>query len=335
MECQVGHSHAVWLHWRCPASFWPLCQWGKYVTARGHGLYCWNLASKGCIPGAPSQTGRNHLERSVPLSLPPRVVQTELRLPLDRVPSNTVHYDLREFKLFNLGYLATESAERLSQIREAQPAASRPRRCAYELISYSIVSLFVCQPDVLIFARIATGLCSNADKHKPTATKQLAGAWTCHASHSYHIHPHYKARYGQPRRFLCVFLDCICTCPTSISPLSAEVDSSKLTLPTAMLSENAISGDLPYPSQHHVEFNEHNFSHMAIFSCRMTNAEGWYINESNSQYVTFLDCGLCPHRKSTIVVGARNVLRFEFEKARRRQEPKWGDLGDGRVVLAA
>ena len=49
-----------------PSPFWPLCQWGKRVTA-------------------------HNLERSVPLSLPPRVVQTESRLPLDRVPSNIIH----------------------------------------------------------------------------------------------------------------------------------------------------------------------------------------------------------------------------------------------------
>ena len=55
-----------------------------------------------------------------------------------------------------------QPGQRPSQIGEAQPAASRPRRYAYELISYSTMSPFVCQLDVLIFPRIATGLCRQA-----------------------------------------------------------------------------------------------------------------------------------------------------------------------------
>jgi hypothetical protein len=47
----------------------------------------------------------------------------------------------------------------------------------------------------LIFARLATGVCRQAQTRD-----DKAGAKGAKASHSYHIHPHYMARHGQPRR---------------------------------------------------------------------------------------------------------------------------------------
>ena len=58
--------------------------------------------------------------------------------------------------------------------------------------------IHVCRPGVLIFARLATGLCRQAQTRD-----DKAGAWG-QRSHSYHIHPHYMARDGQFRRTLFV-----------------------------------------------------------------------------------------------------------------------------------
>ena len=89
------------------------------------------------------------------------------------------------------------------------------------------------------------------------------------------------AQYGQ-RSTLSLSL---CLSRLHLPYLSAEVDLARQCRQLAMLNENAIKGDLPYPRD--VEFNEHNFSRMAIFSCGMTNSDRWYISGSNSQYVIF------------------------------------------------
>ena len=112
-----------------PSLLWPLCQWDERVSdgVTRHGLYCWNLAG-------PRVVQTNHA-----CTHEPRAVKySPIRSPRVQVvqPGQRISWTPSQIGKF-----------------EAQPAASRPRRYAYELISYSTVSLFVCQLDVLIFAR--------------------------------------------------------------------------------------------------------------------------------------------------------------------------------------
>jgi hypothetical protein len=99
------------------------------------------------------------------------------------------------------------------------------------------------------------------------------------SSHSYHIHPHYMALHGQPRR---AFLDTTYPSP-SISLLGAEDDDGKLN--SHVKRECDLKGHIPY--QRDVKPNEYSSSRMAIFSCGTTNAHGWYVSGSNSRYVAF------------------------------------------------
>jgi len=109
------------------------------------------------------------------------------------------------------------------------------------------------------------------------------------------------ARHGQTRRtFVVPILDSTYPSP-SISPLGAEDDDRKLD--SYVKRECDLKGHIPY--QRDVEPNEYNSGRMAIFSCGTTNAHGWYVNGSNSRYTVGVD------------------------------ESKRGDVGDGRVALAA
>jgi hypothetical protein len=85
-----------------------------------------------------------------------------------------------------------------------------------------------------------------------------------------------------PSRFICTFLDSTYPSP-STSPLSAEDYDGKLD--SYVERECDLKGHIPY--QRDVEPNEYNCSRMAIFSCGTTNAHGWYVSGSNSQYVAF------------------------------------------------
>jgi hypothetical protein len=141
--------------------------------------------------------------------------------------------------------------------------------------------IHVCQLGVLIFARLATGLCRQAQ-----ARDHKAGAWTWGLPKhpipfTYILIKHGTAR-SIPSRFLCAFLDC--TYPSSSSsPLSAEDDDGKLD--SYLKREWDVKGHIPY--QCDVEPNEYNSSRMATFNCGTTNAHRWYVNGSNSQYVAF------------------------------------------------
>ena len=91
-----------------------------------------------------------------------------------------------------------------------------------------------------------------ADKHIPAATKQVRGPG-CQASHSYHIPPHYHSTVGStPSPSLCLFrlhlhLPHLHQPSQRCGRLGRVDDETRLdTLPTAMLSENAIS-KVTYP----------------------------------------------------------------------------------------
>jgi hypothetical protein len=140
--------------------------------------------------------------------------------------------------------------------------------------------IHLCQLIVLILARLATGLCRQAQ-----TPDDKAGGCRLPRVPSIPFLPHtssrHVARHGQPRRaFFVPFLDSTYPSP-STSPLSAEDDDGKLD--SHVKRECDLKGHIPY--QRDVKPNEHSSSRMAIFSCGTTNAHGRYVNGSNSRYV--------------------------------------------------
>ena len=142
------------------------------------------------------------------------------------------------------------------------------------LISCSIASTFIkLGRYILIFARLAAGLCRQAQTRD-----DKAGAWV-DLGRSIPLLSHTSSRHGQP----CRALDPTYPSPRS-SPLGAEDDDDGK-LDSHVKRECDLKGHIP--NQRDVKPNEHSSSRMAIFSRGTTNAHGWYVSRSNSRYVAF------------------------------------------------
>ena len=142
------------------------------------------------------------------------------------------------------------------------------------MISCSIASTFIEFGRILIFARLAAGLCRQAQTRD-----DKAGAWMDLGRSSLPFLSHTSSRHGQP----CRALDSTYPSPCS-GPLGAEDDDDGK-LDSHVKRECDLKGHIP--DQRDVKPNEHSSSRMANFSRGTTNAHGWYVSRSNSRYVAF------------------------------------------------